>query len=402
MRLRLCVVSLLLTPGLWGTVDALCKDAEVPELVSETQDALYRLDFERAEAACDQLISQSPEDPTGYALLSIVRWSQLLQAARNITLDEYSTPTPLTKGKTYKPIAKESQAFHQITDKLLDLCQRLLELDPDNILAQYFEGVAYENLSSEQLGILKKMRPGIGLGKKAVVIHRRVLKEDPSFVDADLSVATSEFASATLPWTLKWIAFLLGYRGNKEEALQKLENVAKNGVYRRLDAQVVLALLEAWKGDPNRAVQIFTRLTEQYPENYPIQINLAAILEDRLENPKAALSVYNDLLENEGARERGLKRGEIHYRIGRTYYRLREYSKALEAFGLAVESEVSEKETIPLSYYYMALINEEQGDRQQAIDNYRQVLRYCGPKEVLKNELKKARKEVKRSNPSSR
>ncbi|HUV12906.1 MAG TPA: tetratricopeptide repeat protein [Acidobacteriota bacterium] len=366
--------------------------------VAEVQDAIYRLDFDRAEAACEEMISQNPRDPTGYAFLSIVRWNQLLQAAGNLTLDDYSTPTPFTKTKTYKPIAKESQQFHRSTDKLIELCQQILQNDPSNIRARYFEGLAYENLSSEQLTVLKQRGEGIRFGKKAVEVHRKVLKQDPEFVDANLSIATSEFACATLPWSVKWLAFILGCRGSKEEALAKLDKIAERGVYRRLDALVVQAFLEAWKGDPNRAIQILTALGRQYPMNYLIEINRAAIFEERLQNRKAALAVYSELLKNMNVMEpRGLMPGEVHYRIGRTYYRLREYSKAREAFETAIHSKVSEVETVPLSHYYMALINEEQGDKQQAVEHYRLVLKYSGPEEVLKDELEVARKKTRGS-----
>jgi tetratricopeptide (TPR) repeat protein len=391
--------SLLFFLILWSlVVSSFGASREVPKEVAEVQDALYRLEFDRAEESCNKMMTRDPRDPTGYGFLSIVKWNLLLQAAANITLDDYSTPTPFTKEKTYKPIEKESQEFHQITDKLIALCEDLIQKNPDDIKALYFLGLANENLSSEQLAVLKSRGRGIHYGKKAMEIHRDVIKRDPEFVDAKLSIATGEFASATLPWTLKWIAFLLGYRGDKEEALAKLEDVAEHGVYRRLDARVVLALLEAWKGDPNRAVQILTDLGKQYPMNYLIQINRAAIFENRLENRKDALAVYNDLLEDIDVMEkRGLMRGEVHYRIGRTYYGLREYSKALEAFESAINSKVSEAETVPLSHYYIARINEEQGDKQQALEHFRLVLKYSGPEVVLKDELKVARKKTRDS-----
>ena len=164
--------------------------SEVPKQVAEVQDAIYRLEFDRAEAACNKMVSRSPEDPTSYAFLSVVKWNLLLQAAANLTLDDYSTPTPFTKKKTYKPIAKESQEFHRITDKLIALCERLLEKNPNNVRARYFLGLAYENLSSEQLAVLKNRGGGMRFGKMAWEIHKRVLKQDPEFVDANLSTAT--------------------------------------------------------------------------------------------------------------------------------------------------------------------------------------------------------------------
>ena len=144
---RVFLCRMLLVPILWLlALDSSGASKEIPKEVGEVQDALYRLEFERAEEACNKMISRSPQDPTGYAFLSILKWNLLLQAAANLTLDDYSTPTPFTKGKTYKPIARESQEFHQVTDKLIGLCQKVLQQNPNNVDALYFEGLAYESL----------------------------------------------------------------------------------------------------------------------------------------------------------------------------------------------------------------------------------------------------------------
>mgnify|MGYP001555501545 CR=1 FL=1 len=121
-RRRVFLQSLMFVPILWSfTVSSFGASRDVPKEVAEVQDALYRLEFDRAEEASKKMMSRDPQDPTGYGFLSIVKWNLLLQAAANLTLDDYSTPTPFTKEKTYKPINKESQEFHQITYKLIEL-----------------------------------------------------------------------------------------------------------------------------------------------------------------------------------------------------------------------------------------------------------------------------------------
>lgn len=364
--------------------------------VDQVQDALYRLDFERADRAARAELDARPDSPIGHGLMAMVKWNLLLQAAGNLATDDYATPTPFTKQRTYKPIDRELKAFHQANDELLRVCSERLKVEPRDPTALYFQGMAYENLAGEALAILRESGRGINMGKKAVEVHKQVLKLDPGLVDAKVSIATREFASATLPWSLKWLAFLLGYRGNRKEALAKLEEVAERGTYRRLDAMVVIGLLNAWKGDPTRAVGVFESLAEQFPENYLLDINRAAIWENTIGDRKKALEIYQSLLRDLDQKAPGIRAGEIHLRIGRTYYGMREYSPALEAFQKVLTSPVAEAETVTLSHYYSALIHDQQGDREAAAREFSAVLEYSGPPSALREELATAKKKLSR------
>jgi len=191
------------------------------------------------------------------------------------------------------------------------------------------------------------------------------------------------------------LAFLLGIRGSKERAFQRLELVAEKGKYRQLDAQILLAVLHAWKGDPGEAAMIFERLRKRYPENYLFDINLAAIYELQLNNPKAALLIYQELRESLQTKAHGLREGELHYRTGRTYLRLHDYSLALQAFEKALTTPKGEQETEPLTHFSMARIHEERGAEEEARKHYQKVLTYSGPKDGLVNEIKRARRKLR-------
>ncbi|MDA2923189.1 tetratricopeptide repeat protein [Acidobacteria bacterium AH-259-L09] len=380
----------LVTP-LWGQ-----GENALSGLVREGQDAIYRLDYARAERIFRRIISENPNSPVGYGMLSITTWNELLFAAGNLALDEYATPTPFTKGRTHKPIDRETKRFREANDNLLAVCERLLEKDPKDSLALYFKGLAYENLSGEAIVITKRTGTAINYGKKAKNVHEQVLALNPNLVDANVSIAGNEFAKATLPWSIKWLAFLLGIRGSKERAFQKLELVAEKGRYRQLDARVLLALLNAWKGDPRRPAAIFENLRRKYPENYLFDINLAAIYQLKLNDVKSALRLYQQLLQTLPHKAPGLHAGEIYLRIGKTHMQLREYSLALQAFQKVLEEPRGETETEPLAYFHLAQIHDEQGEESQAREYYRQVLNYAGPEEVLKDEIKRARRKVRR------
>ncbi|MDA2934781.1 tetratricopeptide repeat protein [Acidobacteria bacterium AH-259-D05] len=386
-----CLIAVSL---LWGQ-----GENTLDQHVREGQDAIYRLDYAAAERIFEQTIAENPDSPVGYGMLSITTWNELLFAAANQALDDYATPTPFTKGRTHKNVNREIRRFREANNNLLTVCERILENNPKDVLALYFRGLAYENLSAEAIVITKNTGSAINYGKRAKNIHEQVLALDPNFVDANISIAGNEFAKATLPWSIKWLAFLLGIRGSKERAFQKLELVSQKGKYRQLDAQVVLALLHSWKGDPSRSVTIFEELRAKYPQNYLFDINLAAIYHLKLNDAKSALRIYQQLLQTLPNKASGLHAGEIYFRIGKTYVQLREYGLALQAFNKAVEEPKGELETEPLTYFQMAQIHDERGEKGQAIGYYGQVLNYSGPQDALKVEMKEARRRLPRLKP---
>ena len=390
-EITVALLTLLLTvSNVWGQTET-----DLDLRVGEGKDALFRQDYVAGTKIFEQIVEDYPESPVGYGMLSITTWSELLYAAANVTLHEYGTPSPFANSKIYKSVRAETERFHSANDKLLAVCDKILAEDPTNVLALYFQGLAYENLAAEAIVITKSKGKAFSHGKRANNIHRQVLRLDPTFVDANVSVAVYEFAKATLPWSYKWLAFLIGYRGSKEEAFRKLEDVAEHGKYRSLDARVILSAMHTWKGDPQRAISILEELGRLYPQNYRIDLNLAAVHALTLENPRVALEIYKNLEQTLPAKTPGLLEGELQFRIGQTYLELREYSLARAAFEKAIELPKGESETEPLAYFHLARIHEEQGARDEAMKHYREVLAYTGPRAGLEDEIKIARKKLR-------
>ncbi len=361
-------------------------------------DAVYRLDFEGAENIFKKLIEEYPQSLGAYTFLALTRWNQLLQAAGNLALDDYATPTPFAR-KPSKAVAAPRKAFLDTNQKAIEICDQVLAGDANDVRALYFKGVAFENLASEAVAIRKEPWEAWGYGRTATRLHKRVLELDPDMVDAKLSLGIAEFAKATVPWSLRWFTALF-FPGDKEHALASIREVGSRGRFRQYDAQVVLALLQAWKGDPQESVQVFNRLRSRYPSNYLLDINLAAIQLQNLDSPTQALNTYQRLLADIESKSGDLKVGEIYYKLGLTYHRLREYQQALNSLEKALGSPTLEKETIPLSAYWIAQIHEERGEPALAARWYRQMLGTAPAGDTLKKELQEARRKVRKLSDS--
>ena len=361
--------------------------------------AMYRLQYGVAEQAFEQIVRQHPDRPVGYGMLSVLRWNTLLAAASNSVLDPYGTPTPYLDRPIYEPIEDERRRFHEANNRLLALCDRILAADPDNTEALYFKGVVYENRAAEALTISGDRWGAVGPGREAKGLHERVLARDPGFVDARVSVAVYEFALATVPALAEVVLFvprLFGFlRGDKQEAFELMASVGRSGRYRNLDAMVALSLMQAVEGDPNRSVAILQDLGRRYPENYVLDLSVAAIQARNARDPRAALATYQTLLRSLPAKTPGLGAGEVHFWIGQTHIRLGELDEARAAFERALRAPTAERETVPLSYFHLGVIHEQLGAVRQAATAFRQVVALAAAMKSLQDQVETAHEKLR-------
>ena len=337
---------------------------ELDALVDEGRDAMYRLEYPRAREVFGQVIERYPGSPVGHGMLVAASFNELLYTAANPILDAYGTPNPYSGSTIYKPIETESRRFHEATDRLIELTEGILEEDPGNAEAMYFRGLAEEYLAAEAIVIDRAKFSAARHGNRAKNIHESVLELDPDLVDAKMSVAAYEYAMGTLPFFFKLslkVVSLGTLSGDKDRGFELMDEVAREGRYRDTDAQVLLSLMHAAKGDPARSVELLQALGRRYPESYLIDLNVAAVQELRIEDPEAALATYEALFESLTAKTPGLGEGEVQFLIGRTLFRLDDYTAAEAAFERAIESPTVEQETEPLSYFYLGRVQEELG-----------------------------------------
>ena len=175
---------------------------------------------------------------------------------------------------------------------------------------------------------------------------------------------------------MKKIVITGGPCAGKTTVIEKLQEVTDKGIYRASDALLVMGYLEAWKGDPEKAVAHFNRLREMYPRNFLLDICVAVAYENAAEDPKSAIQIYQELLRNLPLKAPGIYPAEIHLRIGKNYVELRDYSLALEHFQKALDTNHRALETKPLAYYNMARIHEDRKSHSPSIflDNISLVL----------------------------
>jgi tetratricopeptide (TPR) repeat protein len=115
-------------------------------------------------------------------------------------------------------------------------------------------------------------------GQNSVERHREVLKLDPTFHDAEISIGTYDYVVATLPLPMKILATVGGVRGSRKRGLETLARVAREGKWARDDAKVLLMGLFKREERYADALQLARDLAAKYPRNYLFKLEAADAL----------------------------------------------------------------------------------------------------------------------------
>lgn len=373
------------------------QEPEIPrETVLKGVEEVYSLNYEAAWRRFAQLRKAHPESPVVQGMLAFTAYNKLLFETRNLAVFRYGMPSPSEKTRPPAEQVKQKETLFLKENKaLLGLCEKRIREDPDDPNALYFKGMAYENLAMYKITLYGEKMAAADYATTAGRFHKEVLEIDPSFVDAKTSTAVPEYIAGSLPFGIRWLSLFMGIRGDRKGAMEKLREVADKGTYRAADSLLVMALLNAWKGDAETSVSVFRRMREMYKSNFILDVSLAAVYEDCLEDPATAIEIYKELLSDLPAKAPGIHPGEIHFRIGKNYMKLRDFPSSLDQFEKALHSSRGDEETEPLAYYNMALVYEKLGDKGQALECYRNAAAYTGPAALIEEELDRAGKKAK-------
>ena len=152
-------------------------------------------------------------------------------------------------------------------------------------------GLAYQNLASFEASLKRSWWASFRAGSKTFRYHSDLLRRDPSFYDAYLSTGVFHYVVGRLGWNVKWLAFMLGYRGSREEGKRELRICTEKAQLVADDARVILTLIYTREKNLQAAFDEMSVLLKRYPKNYLVHLDMGgiAMLMDRTD---VAVTVY--------------------------------------------------------------------------------------------------------------
>ena len=363
-----------------GTSEA--NRARLEELRAQGFEALYNLDYDSARRHFSEIARLFPDHPAGPQFLAAALWLRTLNQSRRLQSSLYNTEGFYAKTED-KVDPRTVQEFRELTRQAKMLAQARLKRDPRDVEALYFIG-ATEGIKAAFAGAVeRRFIASIRGGSSSVDHHRDVIKLDPNFHDAELSIGMYDYVVGGLPLPFKILAGMTGVRGSKKRGLETLRRVAREGRWARDDAKTLLIALLKREKQFTEAFTLARELSEKYPRNYLFKLEAAdalvsqAALERKANNSAAlantereAFAVFESLLRDRSVRSLDL----VHFRYGEALAVAGQPEAAAKEFLAAASVTGGEPGLATLARLRAAQSLDLAGKRNDALAQYRAVL----------------------------
>ena len=350
--------------------------------------ALYNLDYEGARRTFNEMAKEFPDHPAGSQFLAAGLWLKTLNESRRLQASLYNTEG-FYKEEEDKADPKVLAEFRALTRKAEALCELRLAADPKDTEALYYLG-AVEGLKAAWGGMVERsFRSALRNGNDSVGHHRALVKLDPTFHDAKITIGMYDYVVGGLPLPVKILAAIGGFRGSKKRGLATLEQVAREGKWARDDAKSLLIALLKRERRFREAYQHASDLAAKYPRNYIFKMEAADALVsqaevDRATNPEAAkktedeaFAVFESLLAaTRGAQSQGPRPplDMVHFSYGEALFVAGHAERAAKEFLAAAALPGVEQTMLTRSRLRAAQALDLAGKREEALTHYKAVL----------------------------
>ena len=357
------------------------------ELHAKGSAALFNLDYDSARQTFKEMAHLFPDDPIGPEMQAYTLWLEALNKSRLLQAAIYSTQS-FYAGTEDKLDPRLLQDFRDLTRRATQLAKARLQNNPRDPQTLYILG-AIETLKASFAATLeRRFIAALRDGSSGVDRQREVMRLDPNFHDAELSIGLYDYLIGTLPLGAKLVASIVGARGSKKRGIETLERVAKEAHWERDDATVLLIGLYKREKRFPEALAVSRELQEKYPRNYLFRLETAdtlilqAVMERRANRIKEAatleteaVSAFDQLLRERlasGAPARALDL--IHFRYGEALLLLGQPEHAAKEFLAATIVNGAEPGLVTRAHLRAAQAFDLAGKRDEALTEYRIAL----------------------------
>ncbi len=266
---------------------------------------LYNLEYDAAREQLQTWLSSHPTDLRALNQLATVLLHREMFLRKTLQTRFYADLGEVFHGGKVAVTPSFQQQFFGVLEKAQRLAEDHLKQNPKDQEAMYWAGAAHATRAVFYFSMLKAYLPALRESIGARQYHAQLLAINPDYVDAWLVVGTNDYVAGSLPWYVKIMASLKGYRGNRAQGLAEVKRVAEQGHSAREDAKFILAILYRREKMYSETLAVLQSLAESYPRNFLLRREIAQIQRSGVAWRAAEL--------NEGTAT-GIQPGEAAYR----------------------------------------------------------------------------------------
>ena len=393
MKKLVLVISFLLVAGISvfaqqaATAPVTEDKAQLDALRRGGIEALYNLDYDKANKDFKEIVRLYPTHPAGPQLLAARLWIKTLYESRRLQASLYSSHSFFSSGDD-KVDPKIIAEFRNLTREAKRLAEVRLKQNPKDIEMLDWVAAVQGLKASFEEAVERRHFAALKDGDDAVDRHREVLKLDPTFIDAGLTVGLYEYVVGSLPLPIKVVAGVTGFRGSKKRGLAMLEKVVKEGKWSRDDAKTLLIVLYTREKRYNDALAHARDLSAKFPRNYLFRLEVAeslvsqADVERKNKNLEAAaklereaFATFEEILTDRSLRDTVSRALDlVHFKYGEALLTAGEGDRAAKEFLASTKVPNAEPSLVTMAHLYAARAYDVAGKRNDAVTHYREVL----------------------------
>jgi hypothetical protein len=357
------------------------------ELRREGFEALYNLDYTGAQQRFREMARLFPDHPAGLQFQAAALWLRTLNESRRLQASLYNTEG-FYKEEGDKADGETVASFRGLTRQAEALCDARLKRNPKDVEALYYLGAIKGLKAAWGAMVERSFMSALRNGSDSVGHHRDVVKLDPTFHDAKVTIGMYDYVVGGLPLPVKIFAAIGGYRGSKKRGLATLEQVAREGAWAREDAKVLLIALLKRERRFRDAHRYASELAAAYPRNHLFKMEAADALvaqaaldraaapEQAKKTEQEAFAIFESLLAPRAAGATGprVPQDLVRYSYGDALAVAGQYERAAKEFLAAAGAPGAEAGLATRARLRAAQTLDAAGRREDALAQYKAVL----------------------------
>lgn len=360
-------------------------------LVKKGFDHFYNVEYAEAAADFKRALEAEPDDPDRYNHLAEAVLFGMMNRAGALESQMVTGGNSFLREAKMEPTPEEQASFANSVQKVLEMTQKTLQSDPNNVNALYAQGVAIGFRSTYNYMVKKSWLDSLKDATAARKLHNRVLEIDPSRVDAHMLQGMHDYLIGSLPLIYKMLGFLAGFHGDKDQGIRELQLVAEHGVDNKVDAEVLLSVIYRRERRPWEAIPMLESLHSRFPRNYLVLFELSQMYADMGERGKALGSLDKiEKLKKSGAPGfRTLPEARIQFARGNMLFWFKDFKGATRELEQATEHAGDlDPNSGPSAWLRLGQCYDIKGRRADAVHCYEQATAFTPSSDPAKEARK--------------
>ena len=335
---------------------------------------MYNLDFSTAQHGYETLTRTYPDNPDYWNALASSLWLKITYDQQKLNIESFSGKATFGTKESKEGVSPEDEKrLRDTVATAMAKAQAILDKNPNDVHGLYAMGIANATMASFESTVKRSYLTAHSRAKTARNLHQQVLKLDPNFDDARLSVGTYDYVIGVIPTFFRFLLAPFGvHSAGKDAGIRELETAAAKGKMAATDARMVLTVVYVREKQYDQALKLISELHGKYPRNFLFELAKGSVYGKMMKGDDA-VHVYEDVLAKVHAKKDGyerLREARVYTLLGNANIDRMQFEKAGEEFARVVTSRDATTDEKGSAYLWMGKIYDSKKDRASALKQY--------------------------------